>query len=99
MIAAAPVTDTVKRVGDAGAIAATEPREGLWAAQTPQVFDAETLRRAHDGDPSEVLAATDDAQLLERLGAAVLVEAVAEPNFKVTTAADLRLAAAVLAAR
>ena len=99
VIAAAPVPDTLKRVGDAGAITATEPREGLWAAQTPQAFDAATLRRAHDGDPAEVAAATDDAQLLERLGAAVVVEPVATENFKVTTPADLRLAASVLAAR
>lgn len=99
VIAAAPVADTLKRVGEDGAISATESRAGLWCAQTPQAFTVEILRRAHDGDPAVVAAATDDAMLVEGLGAAVLVEPVTEPNFKVTTAADLRLAGALLASR
>jgi len=99
VIAAAPVADTLKRVDDDGAITATESRAHLWGAQTPQAFTAEVLRRAHDGEPEQVLAATDDAMLVEALGERVLVEPVAEPNFKVTTLADLRLAGALIAAR
>ena len=98
VIAAAPVADTLKRVAEDGSIGSTESRAGLWAAQTPQVFAANPLRRAHDGDPAEIATATDDAQLIERLGGRVLVEPVTEPNLKVTTPADLRLAAALLAA-
>ena len=99
MIAAAPVTDTIKRVGERGRDRRDRAARGLWAAQTPQVFRAETLRRAHDGDPSEVLAATDDAMLVEAAGGRGAGRAVRRPNLKVTTAADLRLAAALLAAR
>ena len=58
MIAATPVTDTVKRAAaDGTAIEATEPRERLWAAQTPQVFRAAVLREAHDA--ADALAGRD----------------------------------------
>jgi 2-C-methyl-D-erythritol 4-phosphate cytidylyltransferase len=100
VIAAAPLTDTVKRVADeTGAIAATEDRTRLWAAQTPQVFRAEALRDAHGGDPDLVEAATDDAILIEGAGGRVLVEETRTENLKVTTRADLRLAELLLADR
>ncbi|HEY8001911.1 MAG TPA: 2-C-methyl-D-erythritol 4-phosphate cytidylyltransferase, partial [Solirubrobacterales bacterium] len=88
VIAATPVSDTLKRTGDDLAITATESRERLWAAQTPQVFRAAALRAAHGGDPATVAAATDDAMLVEAGGGRVLVEPAAGPNLKVTTAAD-----------
>ena len=96
VIAANPVADTLKRVGDAGAIIATESRHGLWAAQTPQVFRAEALRAAHDRDGGEVAAATDDAMLVEAAGGQVLVEPAPAPNPKLTTAADLATIEALL---
>ncbi|MET0823247.1 MAG: 2-C-methyl-D-erythritol 4-phosphate cytidylyltransferase [Solirubrobacterales bacterium] len=96
VIAANPVSDTLKRVGDAGAITATESRHGLWAAQTPQVFRAEALRAAHDRDGGEVAAATDDAMLVEAAGGRVLVEPAPGPNPKLTTAADLATIEALL---
>ncbi len=99
VIAAAPVTDTVKRVGAGDAIAATEAREDLWAAQTPQVFRADALRTAHDAGPEALAAATDDAGLVERAGGTVLVEPTVGPNLKVTTDEDLRLAELVLRGR
>jgi 2-C-methyl-D-erythritol 4-phosphate cytidylyltransferase len=99
VIAAAPVADTLKRVDPVGAIAATESRDGLWAAQTPQVFRAEALRRAHDRDAREVAAATDDATLVEARGGRVLVHRVDGPNVKVTTAGDLAVAEALLRER
>jgi 2-C-methyl-D-erythritol 4-phosphate cytidylyltransferase len=99
VIAATPVADTLKRVGDGGAIVATESRSGLWAAQTPQVFRVDALRRVHDGDPAAVEAATDDAMLVEADGGRVLVEPVARPNLKLTTPADIDLIEALLAAR
>ena len=99
VIAAAPVADTLKRVGEDGQIVATESREALWSALTPQVFRAEPLRRAHDGDPAQVASATDDAMLIERGGGTVLVEPAVEENFKVTTPRDLALAELVLARR
>jgi 2-C-methyl-D-erythritol 4-phosphate cytidylyltransferase len=99
VIAATPVTDTVTRVVAGDAIAATDDRTELGAAQTPLVFRAAGLRAAHDGDAGAVAAATDDAMLVERRGDMVLVEAVAAPNPKVTTPADLRFAELLLAAR
>ena len=98
VIAATPLTDTVKRATDDGlAIAATEPREGLWAAQTPQVFRAPILRAVHDTAPSE--AATDDAMLVEAAGGRVLIEPAPAENLKLTTDADRRLVELLLAER
>jgi 2-C-methyl-D-erythritol 4-phosphate cytidylyltransferase len=99
VIAAAPITDTVKRVGDDRTIARTEDREGLWAAQTPQVFRAETLREAHARAPGRGVAATDDAILIERMGGAVMIEPAPATNLKVTTAAELMLAELLIRAR
>jgi 2-C-methyl-D-erythritol 4-phosphate cytidylyltransferase len=96
VIAASPLTDTIKRV-EGDRIVATPSREALWAAQTPQVFRADALRRAHDA--GGVTDATDDAMLVERDGGAVLVAAVDGPNLKVTTPADLELATALLLGR
>jgi 2-C-methyl-D-erythritol 4-phosphate cytidylyltransferase len=97
-IAAAPITDTVKRVGDDHRIVGSEDREQLWRAQTPQVFSTAALRAAHANDRGD-LVATDDAMLIERTGGTVLVEPAPATNLKVTTAADLRLAEFLLGAR
>jgi 2-C-methyl-D-erythritol 4-phosphate cytidylyltransferase len=98
VVAAAPVTDTVKEARD-GLVVRTLDRSGLWAIQTPQVFRREVLERAL-AQPGDVLAqATDDASLVESLGGTVrLVESPRE-NFKVTTPEDLRLADLLLRAR
>ncbi len=98
-IAAAPVTDTIKRVDGEGVVRETLERSSLWAVQTPQVFRRAALERALDV-PAEVLArATDDAWLVERLGGRVVVVAAPRENLKVTTTLDLALAETLLAAR
>jgi 2-C-methyl-D-erythritol 4-phosphate cytidylyltransferase len=101
VIAAAPITDTVKRIGEATgdgnavAVESTEDRNHLWGAQTPQLFRTEKLRAAlTSGGPAP--AATDEAMLIEVAGGIVLMQAPAGPNLKVTTAVDLRLAEALL---
>jgi 2-C-methyl-D-erythritol 4-phosphate cytidylyltransferase len=95
-IAAAPVTDTVKQVDEEKRVVRTLDRSTLWAIQTPQVFVADTLRRALTVPAETLAAATDDASLVEAAGGSVrVVEAPAE-NFKVTTAVDLEIAASVL---
>jgi 2-C-methyl-D-erythritol 4-phosphate cytidylyltransferase len=112
VIAAAPVVDTIKRAVEKSsvqsgldmrvnctlAIAATEDRSTLWAAQTPQVFRTEALREALAAveRPEE---ATDEAMLVEEAGGTVLIHPVAEPNLKVTTPLDLRVAELLLAER
>jgi 2-C-methyl-D-erythritol 4-phosphate cytidylyltransferase len=98
-IAAAPVTDTVKRGDAERRVTATLDRAGLWAIQTPQAFRAETLRRALDVPDDVLAAATDDASLVEREGGTVrLIESPPE-NLKITTPLDLRIAEALLAER
>ncbi|HTZ86582.1 MAG TPA: 2-C-methyl-D-erythritol 4-phosphate cytidylyltransferase [Solirubrobacteraceae bacterium] len=98
-IAAAPVTDTIKRLGEDGGVLETLDRGSLWAVQTPQVFHRAALERALAA-PVEVLAsATDDAWLIERTGGRVVVAPIAEENLKVTTPADLQRAEDLLARR
>lgn len=92
---ATPVPDTVKRAAD-GRIVATVPRSDLWLAQTPQIFRADILRRAHAAAPAEG-AATDDAALVERLGLPVAIVPGDPRNRKVTTPDDLVWAESVLA--
>jgi len=93
-IAATPIVDTVKRMGDGSRIAGTIDRESLWAAGTPQAFREEILRRALADGGEE---ATDEATLCERLGIPVEIRPVSRLGFKVTTAEDLDLAAAIVA--
>jgi len=97
-IVAVPVQDTIKRAGNPGEITETVDRQGLWRAQTPQVFRQEILRQAHRSVPAET-DVTDDAQLLElaSLGPVALIPG-AESNLKITTPADLHLAEALLRA-
>ena len=87
-----PVKDTVKRVRD-GLVVETLPRAELWAVQTPQVFRGTLLAEAHRDGADE---ATDDAVLVEQLGARVAVATGTYNNLKITTPDDLRLAAALL---
>jgi 2-C-methyl-D-erythritol 4-phosphate cytidylyltransferase len=101
VIAAAPVADTLKSAGEGGSVQRTVDRSGLWGAQTPQVFRADALRAAQEAARAagELDAATDEAWLIERAGGTVLLEATGAPNLKVTEAADLAVAEALLAHR
>ncbi|MGI6262700.1 MAG: 2-C-methyl-D-erythritol 4-phosphate cytidylyltransferase [Succiniclasticum sp.] len=96
-IAAVPVKDTVKVAGPDGFITATPDRATLWAAQTPQIFEVNLLRRAYalladrrTGDPP--LTVTDDASLVEALGHPVALAEGSYDNIKITTPEDLLLA-------
>lgn len=93
-IAAIPLADTLKRV-DNGVIAATVPRAGLWRAQTPQAFRRALLLEAHARAERERIPATDDADLVERLGATVEIVQGSQINLKITTPDDLTLAGAI----
>ena len=101
VIAAMPVSDTIKEVGDDGrTVARTPDRSRLWAVQTPQVFRRAALESALLGASAELLAsATDDAWLVEQAGGTVRVVPSGPDNLKVTTAIDLRLAEMLLAER
>ncbi len=92
---AVPITDTVKRV-DAQQVKETLPRQGLWLAQTPQVFRRDWLLQAYADRAKFGKDVTDDAQLVEAAGHKVHVVEGATTNVKITTKADLVLAEAVL---
>jgi 2-C-methyl-D-erythritol 4-phosphate cytidylyltransferase len=92
-LCAVPVSDTLKRVaGDPAVVVATVDRRELWAVQTPQAFRADVLRRAHAGGDE----ATDDAALVEALGATVRVVPGDTANLKLTTPEDLARAELLL---
>jgi 2-C-methyl-D-erythritol 4-phosphate cytidylyltransferase len=93
---AIPVADTLKRRDDEGRVAATEPRDGLWQAQTPQMFRFGVLWDAYKAN--RALEATDEAQAVERLGLKPMLILGSSANIKVTYAADMELAAAILTA-
>jgi len=101
VIAAMPVSDTIKEVGDDGRTVVRTPDRGrLWAVQTPQVFRRSALDSALLEAPDDLLAAaTDDAWLVEQAGGTVRVVASGPENLKVTTSIDLRLAEMLLAER
>ncbi|MEU8616310.1 2-C-methyl-D-erythritol 4-phosphate cytidylyltransferase [Streptomyces sp. NPDC048623] len=105
VVPALPVADTVKEVEPAeqpGApeqVVATPVRARLRAVQTPQGFDRETLVNAHATVALTGEGATDDAGMVEKLGAPVVVVPGHEEAFKVTRPLDLVLAEAVLARR
>lgn len=88
-ILAAPVRDTLKRAGDDGGIDATEPRERLWRALTPQLFRRYQLARALQEAADAGVEVTDEAMAMERQGLRPLLVEGSEDNFKVTTPADL----------
>ena len=98
-VAAAPVTDTVKRTGSGRLVEETLDRSALWAVQTPQAFHRAALERALDADEAVLAAATDDAWLVERAGGTVKVVPAPPENLKVTTVLDLRVAELLLAER
>ncbi len=98
-ILAVPVADTVKRVDGNHHIKETLSRQGLWLAQTPQVFRRDWLldAYAHRGKLGKDI--TDDARLVEARGHPVEVVEGATSNLKITTQADLALAEAILRSR
>ncbi len=91
-ILAAPVRDTLKRADADSNISATEPRDGIWRALTPQAFRRDLLLRALEAARSDGVTVTDDAQAIERLGLHPRLVEGREDNLKVTTPADLALA-------
>jgi 2-C-methyl-D-erythritol 4-phosphate cytidylyltransferase len=89
-ILAIPVAGTLKRVAADHTITETVAREGLWEAQTPQVFRRTLILEAYAKRGG--FQATDDAQLVERVGHAVTIVPGSPVNIKITTREDLRLA-------
>jgi 2-C-methyl-D-erythritol 4-phosphate cytidylyltransferase len=95
-ILACPSPDTVKLVRD-GVIESTPDRRACWVAQTPQVFRVDVLREAIEKAEAEGFEATDDAQLVERMGVVVRIVEGSPRNLKITHPADIAIAEALIA--
>ena len=91
-ILAVPVADTLKRADATRHIAQTENRDGLWQAQTPQMFRAGLLLQALQ----QAQGVTDEASAVEALGLKPKLVESETTNFKVTYAQDMRLAELLL---
>jgi len=93
-----PVQDTVKQVESSGHIIKTLARDTLWLAQTPQAFQYEIIKKAHENARVKGYAGTDDAFLVEQMGKHVKIIKGSKNNIKITTREDLRLAEVMLRA-
>ena len=93
-VLAVPVKDTIKRTEN-GAVAQTLNRNELWAAQTPQCYQRAILERALEKFASDK-DATDESQLVEKLGVKVQVVLSDYKNTKLTTPEDLLFARALV---
>jgi 2-C-methyl-D-erythritol 4-phosphate cytidylyltransferase len=98
-VTAIPLPDTVKQAGEDGRIERTVDRAKLWLAQTPQAFKRLLLEEAHRKAEAEGFPATDDAQLVERLGHRVAIVEGSGENIKITRPEDLAIGEAILATR
>lgn len=96
---ALPVTETVKRADAEQRVAATIDRDGLWLAQTPQMFRFGALRAALEAAQAAGQKVTDEASAMELAGYAPRLVAGVATNIKITRPADLAVAEAFLAAR
>lgn len=96
---ATPVTDTVKIVGEDGAILSTPDRSSMWAVQTPQVFEKDLYKRAMGNALLNNLDVTDDCSMVEAIGEKVLTVRGEYSNIKLTTPVDITIAEALLSKR
>ena len=91
-----PAFDTVKQVNAKNEIVQTRQRDTLWLAQTPQAFQMQLIKKAHRAAKQDGFTGTDDASLVERLGAAVKIIPGSRSNIKITNPEDFQLAQALL---
>ena len=98
-VVAEPIPDTVKRVDETDRIVSTVDRSNLRLAQTPQAFRYQLIWKAHVAAAREGYRGTDDAQLVERLGATVVTVPGSRKNIKITTREDLEIANRLLGNR
>jgi len=91
-----PAVDTLKNVDNDGFIANTMHRAGVWHAQTPQVFQYQLIKEAHDYAFLVGYTGTDDASLVENIGRRVRMIPGSPYNIKITTPEDLTVARGIL---
>ncbi len=95
-ILATSVADTLKKVSEDATIIATIDRQGLWQAQTPQVFRLGYLQQVLTTVAEQGIHITDEASGFETLGYPVKVVAGSRSNIKLTYSDDLPLLQAIL---
>lgn len=91
---AVPAVDTIKQV-KSGRVHRSLDRKSLYHAQTPQAFRYSVIKEAYDRASREGFSATDDSQLVERMGHRVSIVEGSHINIKITRPFDLRLAEAI----
>jgi len=91
-----PAFDTVKQVNAKNEIVQTRQRDTLWLAQTPQAFQLKLIKQAHRAAKQDGFIGTDDAALVEHMGAVVKIIPGSRSNIKITNQEDLQLARALL---
>lgn len=95
---ATPLRDTLKRANEQQCVAATEPRDNCWHAQTPQMFRRDLLTSALLACRTAGIAVSDESMAMEHAGFAPRLVEGREDNIKITRPADLALAAFLLEA-
>ncbi|WP_416361140.1 2-C-methyl-D-erythritol 4-phosphate cytidylyltransferase [Metaclostridioides mangenotii] len=91
VVVGVPVSDTIKIVKN-GEIESTPDRSLLWAAQTPQVFEYDTIKKAYEDAYESGFYGTDDSMLVERIGQKVSMVMGSQKNIKITNPEDLKTA-------
>lgn len=90
------IWDTVKLVEKGTTVTRTEDRTKLWTVQTPQAFNVQLIKRAYAEAAKNGVEVADDAAAVEQLGETVRIFETEKPNFKIVTAEDLQIAAAIV---
>jgi 2-C-methyl-D-erythritol 4-phosphate cytidylyltransferase len=96
VVLATPVKETIKMSNPDGTVLKTLDRESLWQIQTPQTFQINVIREAHNQAIADGFVGTDDASLVERLGVKVHILPGSHTNIKITTPEDFVLASLFL---
>ena len=97
--AAAPVVDTLKRADAENFVAGSLDRAGLFAMQTPQIFERRRLETAYTATMADGVEITDEVSAIERSGGRVRLVPAEDFNFKITYRKDLELAELALRSR
>jgi len=91
-----PIKETIKIITEDKFVSYTPKRKNVWITQTPQAFKTEIIKKAHEFALKENLLGTDDAMLVEEMGASVKMLEGDYRNIKITTPEDLIIAKAIL---
>lgn len=87
-----PAKDTMKVVDESNDVHHTPKRSLLWAAQTPQCFRADIIKKGYEYAIEESIMGTDDSSLVEKIGYKVKMIMGTYDNIKITTPEDLIIA-------